>query len=359
MSVEEVLDGAWAEVVGQSEAVALLRSAAASPVHAYMFVGPTGGGKRMAARAFAAELLSRAASGEDAERHARLAAEENHPDLVVVEPEGAQVSIGQAREVIQASVRSPVEAALQVIVLCEFHRIEKVGAALLKTIEEPPPTTVFVVLADELVPDLVTIASRALQVDFGPVPPDVIAGRLMAEGVAAEEARASAEAAAGDLRRARLLANDPTLALRRAAWTTLPERLDGTGAAVVVEVSSLREQIDRAQDPLDERQRAEVVELEERVELYGSRGQGVSTLRDRHRREVRRLRTQELRFGLTTVAARYREELMDGRVSADALDALVAVQDASEALDRNGNEELLLESLLLRLPALTSGPIVR
>ena len=39
-------------------------------------------------------------------------------------------------------------------------------------------------------------------------------------------------------------------------------------------------------------------------------------------------------------------------MSADVLDALAAVQDASEAIDRNGNEELLLTTLLLRLPAL-------
>ena len=347
---EEILHTAWADVVGQPDAVQLLRSAAESPVHAYLFVGPTGAGKRMAARAFAAELLSRGAAAGEAERHARLAAAETHPDLTVVEPEGARVTIDQARQVTQDSVRSPVEAALKVIVLCEFHRIEHIGAALLKTIEEPPPTTVFVILADEVVPELVTIASRAMQVDFGPVPPEVIAARLVSEGAAAAEAQSAAEAAAGDLRRARLLANDPALAARRESWTTLPQRLDGTGASVMVEVAALREHIDRAQAPLDERQQAEVADLEERVERYGSRGQGVGALRDQHKREVRRLRTQELRFGLATVAARYRQELLAGRVSSEALGALAAVQDASEAIDRNGNEEILLESLLLQLP---------
>jgi DNA polymerase-3 subunit delta' len=353
MSAGEVVEETWSEVVGQPEAVALLRAAAASPVHAYLFVGPSGAGKREAARAFAAELLSRGAASDEGERHARLAAAETHPDLIVVEPDGARVTIGQAREVIQASVRSPVEGPLQVIVLCEFHRIEHIGAALLKTIEEPPPTTVFVILADEVVPELVTIASRALRVDFGPVPPEVIVERLVAEGSTTDEAVVAADAAAGDLRRARLLAGDPSLAARRQAWVTLPERLDGSGAAVMIETAALREHIDRAQGPLDERQAAEVADLEERVERYGSRGQGVSALRERHRREIRRLRTQELRFGLTTVAARYRAELLAGRATAELLDALRAVQDASEAVDRNGTEELVLEALLLRLPALS------
>ena len=198
-----------------------------------------------------------------------------------------------------------------------------------------------------------------MRVDFGPVPPAVIADRLVAEGTPAEEARAAAEAAAGDLGRARLLANDPALGARRRAWAELPDRLDGTGAAVMVEVASLREHIDRAQGPLDERQRAEVADLEERVERYGSRGQGVADLKEQHNREVRRLRTQELRFGLTTVAARYREAAgVSARRRPTSLDALAAVQDASEAIDRNGNEELLLTALLLRLPALTPRQLI-
>jgi DNA polymerase-3 subunit delta' len=349
------LDAAWAEVIGQPEAVSLLRSAAEHPVHAYLFVGPAGSGKRRAAAAFAAMLISAGSSGDEAERHVRLAAAENHPDLRIVEPAGARVTIEQAREVTQASVRSPVEAPVQVIVLCEFHRIEHIGAALLKTIEEPPATTVFVILADEIVPDLVTIASRAMRIDFGPVPPDVIAERLVAEGIGQDEATAASRAAAGDLSRARLLAVDPALAARRAAWTTLPERLDDTGAAVVVEVTGLREHVDRAQAPLDERHVAEVAELEERVERYGARGQGASAVRDRHRREIRRLRTQELRFGLTTLAARYRQELQGGRATVELVGAMDAIQAASEAIDRNGNEELLLEALFLRLPPLTPG----
>src|SRR2546428_319187 len=81
--------------------------------------------------------------------------------------------------------------------------------ALLKTIEEPPPSTVFVILADYLPPKLVTIASRCVRVDFSPLSPAVIAAALEAEGVPAVTASELAEAADGRLDRAQLLARDP------------------------------------------------------------------------------------------------------------------------------------------------------
>jgi DNA polymerase-3 subunit delta' len=353
--VAAALDAAWGEVVGQDDAVRRLRAAAGSPVHAYLLVGPSGSGKRAAARAFAATLLAEGFEGDEAERQARLAAAETHPDLTVVEPEGAALSMEQARGVIQSSARSPLEATHQITVLCEFHRVDEAAPALLKAIEEPPATSVFVILADDLTPDLVTIASRSLRIDFGPVPPGVIADRLEEEGVDADRAQQAAAAAGGDLRRARLLASDPELDARRTAWLTTPERLDGSGAAVAVEVAALRDHIDAAQAPLDARHTEERAELEERVERYGARGQGVKELTDRQKREVRRHRTEEVRFGLATLAERYRLELREGRVTREHADALAAIQAAADGLVRNPNEELLLEALLLRLPEVVSS----
>jgi DNA polymerase-3 subunit delta' len=83
----------FGEVVGQDRAVAELRRAAATPVHAYLFVGPRGSGKRDLARAFAAELLAAGATGEkDRARTIRLALAEQHPDLIVVERVGAAIT---------------------------------------------------------------------------------------------------------------------------------------------------------------------------------------------------------------------------------------------------------------------------
>ena len=78
----------FTEVIGQDRAVAQLRAAAVSPVHAYLFVGPPGSGRRAAARAFAAALLAPPGAGRD-DRAVRLALEGHHPDVLEVEREGA------------------------------------------------------------------------------------------------------------------------------------------------------------------------------------------------------------------------------------------------------------------------------
>lgn len=354
----EVAEDAWADVVGQDAAVALLRSAASGDApHAWLFVGPHGAGKRAAARAFAGDLLARehdAAGDADAAARARsLAHAENHPDLIVVERVGASISKDQAVDIVTRASRSAVEGSRKVMVLDEFHLLaDAVAPRLLKTIEEPPAGTFFVVLADELPPELITIASRCVRVDFAPLTVAVIAAALEAEGVAPGRAAEVAAFAAGDLGRARLLATDERLALRLAAWRELPKRLDGSGFAAARAIDELRATIDDAEAPLQERHAAEVAELNERIERYGQRGSGAKALEDRHKREIRRLRTDELRMGLAALAGAYREELAVAHDPTAAIAGLAAIQTLAEDLIRNPNEELQLIALATRLPGL-------
>ena len=77
----------WDLVVGQQEAVRRLEAAVTAPVHAYLFVGPGGAGKRRAATVFAGELLA-AADPDNAERHRRLAVDESHADVHMLDPVG-------------------------------------------------------------------------------------------------------------------------------------------------------------------------------------------------------------------------------------------------------------------------------
>ncbi len=349
---------AWADVVGQDAAIDLLRGASgAQAVHAWLFLGPHGSGKRPAARAFAGDLLAfeldEAGDTAGAARARALARAEQHPDLVVVERVGASISAEQADEIVRRASRSATEGRRKVLVLDEFHLIApNVGPKLLKTIEEPPEGTFFVVLADELPPELVTVASRCIRVEFHPLTDAVVTARLEAEGIDPARAAEAASFAGGDLDRARLLATDERLALRLAAWRGLPRRLDGTGATAAAAIDELRATIDDAEAPLRARHEAEVAELAERVERYGQRGSGAADLDKRHKREARRLRTDELRMGLGSLAAAYRDELSVAADPTAALTGLAAIQKAAEALVRNPNEELLLLSLALRLPSL-------
>ncbi|MDQ4130498.1 MAG: hypothetical protein M3133_05845, partial [Actinomycetota bacterium] len=153
------------------------------------------------------------------------------------------------------------------------------------------------------------------------------------------------------------LASDPGFGARRAAWRNVPSRLDGTGAAVAVVAAELVELLAAAAvEPLRARQAAELAALEERVERSGERGSGRKELADRHKRELRRLRTDELRFGLATLSAAYRDALVGGTADAGACAAAIeALRAAAENLVRNPSEALLLQALLLRLPPLPAA----
>lgn len=345
----------WSDVVGQDRAVAELAAGLRRPVHAYLLVGPRGSGKRALAAAFAAGLLAEGTIGAERARIVALAKAERHPDLHVVERTGASISADQAREVRDLASRSPMEGARKVLVLDEFHLVaDQVGPILLKTIEEPPDGTFFLVLAEDVPEDLVTIESRCLRVELGPVSTGAIRDRLVAEGVPAAAAEEAAADASGDLRRARVLAADPQLAARRRAWFDAPSRLDGTGHAVVVVVDDLLARIEAAAAPLQARQGEEMAALEARVKEYGERGSGRKELEARHKRELRRHRTDELRFGLGVIARRYRDVLARTERPAPYLEAIDAIGATASGLIRNPNERLQLQALFLRLPALPS-----
>lgn len=344
----------WDSVVGHAEAVRRLRAAVDAPVHAYLFVGPAGVGKMQAAKVFAGELLA-AADPANAERHRRLAVGEGHADVHVLNPAGNNLRRDEEAEplIVQAS-RSPVEGKRKVLIVNRFHSATPAAAAsLLKTIEEPPATSIFVLLAEDIPPEHVTIESRCTRVDFPPVSVDAIAASLVAEGlVAAEQAQVVAEAAAGSVDRARTLASDDRLVARRDAWWSIPDRLDGTGAAVAVMVEEVRGLIDDASAAKVKQHDAELEALDAREEQLGTRGSGRKDLEARHRRELRQFRTEELRFGLSTLATRYRGAIVADPDRSSLLGAIDALRSTQDALVRNPNEALALQALLLRLPAL-------
>lgn len=356
----------FASVVGQEQAVGALRAAARHPVHAYLFVGQPGAGARPAARAFAAALLC-PEGGCGACDACRRALAGTHPDLVEVERTGAALDVDDARRLVTLALRRPLEAARQVIVVPDVHLATRAAPALLKTVEEPPPSTVFVLLADDVPPELVTVASRCVEVPFPPVPAAQVAAWLVARGAAPDRARLVAEGAGGDIERARLLVEDPDFAARLALWREVPSRLDGTGAVAAALARELLEAAERALGPLRAAHTAELEALEAQAKAMGERGvPGRKGVEERQHREERRWRTDELRTGLGVLARAYRDRLVDALETAPGRDgtpgrvlrpdeardeeaAVALVVDAAAALRRNAQETLLLEALFVRL----------
>lgn len=139
-----------------------------------------------------------------------------HPDVHEVRREGASILKDQADEVIQMANTTAVEGRRKVIIMHEVNLMQPAAAVrLLKTLEEPADGVHFVLLADQMVDTLVTVASRCLTVHFGLLGADEIAAVLVADGIAPGAATDAAAASHGSLDRARLLATDPRLVHRR------------------------------------------------------------------------------------------------------------------------------------------------
>lgn len=344
----------FAAAVGQDSAVAQLRGAAARPVHAYLLVGPEGLGQEALARGFAACLLCPDGGCGRCEVCRRVLSGV-HPDLVEVHRAGAATSVDDARDIVRMAQRRPLEAARQVLVVSDVHLARLAAPVLLKTLEEPAASTVFVLLADSVPRELATVASRCVRIDVTPLAPDSLAALLVADGVDRDLAAEIASTASGSIDRARLLSADPHVAARQDLWRSVPARLDGTGASAASLAAELLASAEDSAEPLRERHRLEMEGLNADAEAMGMRGvPGRKTVEDRHKREERRWRTDELRSGLAVLARSYRDRMeaadVPARTAANGA-AVSAIEEVVRELVRNPNEMLMLQALLVRLSA--------
>src|SRR5213079_3195449 len=172
----------WAHVVDQERAIAALQAASRTPVHAYLLIGPRGSGKRDLARAFAASLLASSVPA-DPDRAVQLALAGRHPDLHEFERAGPYITVEQADSIIREASRSGVESDRKVLVLVDFHLVQAaVEGKLLKSIEEPPGDTVFIVLAESVPALLEPIASRCVRIAVEPLSESLVAEALVSSG---------------------------------------------------------------------------------------------------------------------------------------------------------------------------------
>jgi DNA polymerase III subunit delta' len=239
----------FADLVGQDEAVESLRRAATSAAHivagdasgagamthAWIFTGPPGSGRSVAARAFAAALqCERDGVGCGACHGCHTVLGGTHADVRFVVPEGLSIGVGEMRALVLRAGTAPSGGRWQAVVIEDADRLtEAAGNALLKAIEEPPPRTVFLLCTPSTHPDdiSVTIRSRCRVVPLRQPPADAVTEVLVhRDGVAPDVAAWAAAAAQGHVGRAKRLANDPQARSRRDAVLAVPRRLTGVGA---------------------------------------------------------------------------------------------------------------------------------
>lgn len=241
----------WDEVVGQPEAVQSLSVAAgaaadvvagattgsavptAAMTHAWLFTGPPGSGRSVAARAFAAALqCPRSGCGSCPQCHQVRAG--THADVRRVVPEGLSIPVRQMRELVLRAAQSPSGGRWHVILIEDADRLtEGASNALLNAIEEPPARSVFLLCAPSTHPDdvAVTLRSRCRVVSLRTPNADAIAALLVSrDGVDEAMARWAARASQGHVGRARRLARDEEARARRQTVLSLPRSLTGLGA---------------------------------------------------------------------------------------------------------------------------------
>jgi DNA polymerase-3 subunit delta' len=235
------------QLIGQPEVVRTLRHAAGAAdailrgadagsgmTHAWLFTGPPGSGRSVAARALAAALQCAGGTGcgSCAGCHTTLAG--THADVRRVVPEGLSIPVSQMRQLVLSAASTPSGGRWQVLLIEDADRLTEAAAnALLKAVEEPPQRTVFLLCTPSLHPDdiSVTLRSRcrvvALRQPSGEAVADLLRTR---DGVPADVAAWAAAAAQGHVGRARRLAADPAARQRREAVLGVPRRLSGVGA---------------------------------------------------------------------------------------------------------------------------------
>jgi DNA polymerase-3 subunit delta' len=384
--------GVWERVIGQPAVVAELRAAVANPAamtHAWLFTGPPGSGRSVAARAFAAAL--QCPDGGCGHCHAcHTALGGTHADVKIIVPDGLSIGAKEAREMVVGASRAPSQGRWQIVLVEDADRMtEHAANAVLKMIEEPPARTVVMLCVPSLHPDdvMVTIRSRCRLVSLRTPTADAIADVLLRrDGVDPALAAWAAAASGGHVGRARRLARDEAARLARKAVLDIPLSLVSLSACLDAAeelVGSAKEETEAATSVLDS---AETEAMKTSLGV-GARGPGISAsrggagalkeLEKKQKSRATRIGRDSLDRALVDLAAFYRDALVlaatgdrasvlhhpDRRADAEelarrlgaegALRRIDAILACRQALEQNVKPQIALEALTvaLRLPA--------
>lgn len=325
------------EVIGHNQIIrALLNALVCGRVsHAYLFAGTTGVGKTTTALAFARALLCAAPVRGDACgqcRACRQVAHANHPDFHYVRPEGASIKIEQVREIQNKVVFRSYQGGRKVVLMEQAGAMTAEAAnCLLKTLEEPPDDTVFILLtaAPQVLP--ATVLSRCQQFFFNLIPvPELAASLIRLRGLAEDEARLFAAMSGGSLGKA-LRYVDGSFQRERDAAVRLAGTLREAGVLEVLEEAEKAAQT-----------REQAVQLLEMLACW-------------HRDQLVWKETGEvgLLFNPDQVLLLKKEA---GYITTGNLVGIIEeIEQAKNKIRSNANTRLVLESLFLRLAGSKSG----
>ncbi|MFY0408017.1 DNA polymerase III subunit delta' [Solicola sp. PLA-1-18] len=380
----------WDDLVGQEPVVATLRHAARAAqerreggpgrgmTHAWLFTGPPGSGRSNAARAFAAALQSDDV-GEADTPELRTALTGSHPDVTLVRTDQLTIGVREIRDHVRGAAMRPAGGKWQVLVVEDADRLtEEAADALLKSLEEPPPRTVWMLCAPTAEDVIVTIRSRCRQVVLRTPPAHAVAEMLTRrEGVPEALALSAARAAQGHVGRARALATDESVRARRSTILHLPSSLTSLGACMTAAQRVHEAAEENAGEVAARAEESELRDLRTSwgIEERGKRPVGyqgaLSQLEKEHKRRRTRMVRDSVDGVLLDLLSFYRDvlatqqspatELVNAEAAADVhamarqgtpeqtLRSLESILACREALTANAAPLLALESLMLSL----------
>ena len=338
--------GVFSELIGQDtvadqleRAVAGARSGA-GVMHAWLFTGPPGSGRSVAARAFASALLCEQGGCGQCQACRQVRAG-THADVLLVRPDGLSYGVRQTRDLVLKAAAAPVVGRWRIVLFEDADRAtEQAANALLKAIEEPAARTIWLLCAPYADDLPTTIRSRCRLVTLRMPGTAAVAQTLEAEGVSHELALSAARAAQGHVGRARRLATDPSAAGRRADVLRVPTQVGTMGEAFKAAAALVRAAESEAEVVTEELDGPERDALR-RAFGEGSTGKGVATalrggagamrdLEDRQKSRATRVKRDSLDRALLDLAGYYRDVL------AVQLGAEVELANASRAEELGG-----------------------
>jgi len=319
----------FSSIYGQEGPISVLKSALEKKrvPHAFLFYGAEGIGKRTTALVFAKALNCEAGGADacDACTSCRKIDSGNHPDILIIRPEGQFIKVADIKELQERMRFRPLEGTRRVVIIDDAERMNITSAnSLLKTLEEPSPTNVFILVSSRphLLP--LTILSRCHRLRFNPVQRDVIAAFLEKEfALAPDKALILASSSGGSIGRALSLHRGDYIALRDSILGRISKgTLDPLGClALAGELAGDREDIQEALDILKTWYRDLLV--------FKETGRAEALINRDHAGEIGRL------AGFTDGSA--------------ILRGIRTIQGAEAAIERNVNKPLTLETMVFTL----------
>ncbi|WP_103061979.1 DNA polymerase III subunit delta' [Actinomyces qiguomingii] len=327
----------WDDVVGQAKVVASFQAAAraarlsaaahasgapavdaSAMTHAWLVTGPPGSGRSVAARAFAAALqCTGEIPGCGVCKACRDVMSGSHPDVVRLATEKLLITMDEVKALIGEAQRRPWTGRWRVILVEDADRMaERTTNVLLKSIEEPPPQTVWILCtpsADDVLP---TIRSRCRLVTLRIPPADAVAELLVRrDGADPELAARAARASQSHIGLARHLAVDSGAWERRRRLLLAPISLRSVGDAVLAAADLVEAAEAEATQSTAERDAAEKAALlralgvEDGTRVPPSLRAQVRQLEEDQKRRARRARTDVLDRAMIDLLSFYRDVL--------------------------------------------------